>query len=77
MQLYIRSVLTIRVTLTVGAWTLGNGLLFYWVLPLLFTSSYLMFVFDYLPHRPHMIPYVFNSVIIWAIVNGTGLVKFT
>ena len=75
MRIYLESTLTIRATLTVGAWLLGFGMLGFWVGPLLGASAYLMFVFDYLPHRPHLVPhktdpYASTSVLVLGGLDG-------
>ena len=55
--------------LTVLWWMWDMSAIHYWLLPFLGSTTWLMYVFDYLPHRPHHYtadPFVATSVITGA-----------
>ena len=70
MRVYITSTLVLRVALSAAAWALGSGLFKFWVAPLFVATSYLMFVFDYLPHRPHLVPYKEDKYLSTSVVSS-------
>lgn len=46
MATYVQTLYFMRFTMAAAAFVLGNGFIFYWVLPLMASSWWLMFVFD-------------------------------
>mmetsp|Transcript_8291 Transcript_8291/g.17241 ORF Transcript_8291/g.17241 Transcript_8291/m.17241 type:complete len:422 (+) Transcript_8291:205-1470(+) len=40
-----------------GSWLLGENYFICWVLPFHASTAFLMYFFDYLPHRPHKVPH--------------------